>query len=128
MSGEMPDGGPGDLRTYTDGSLWVRIAGALSGITALTQLSTSIVTGQQAVTATAAALNSGTATSWTNGFRLKNLSTSNASIFYGPSGVTTSTGDELAAGESVIIPVANIASVFVIAASTGSTASWTGCP
>jgi hypothetical protein len=45
MSGEMPDGGPGDLRTYTDGSLWVRIAGALSGITSLTQLSTGIVTG-----------------------------------------------------------------------------------
>lgn len=103
--------------TVAEAELAVDIKGQLK---ALTQLSTSITTGQQAVTNTAAKLNGGVATSFTNGFRLKNLSTSTAPVFYGPSGVTTSTGDELAPGESVILPVADASTVYVIAVSAGT--------
>ena len=40
--------------------------------------------------------------------------------------MTTATGYELAPGEAVSLVVADISTVWVIAASTGSTASWTG--
>lgn len=91
--------------------------------------STSLVTGQQAVTNAAVKLNGGTATAWKNGLRLKNLSTATAPLFYGVSGVTTGNGDELAAGESVVLPIADISLVYVIAAANSTaTASWTGLP
>jgi hypothetical protein len=122
-----------DLDVKDDsGALWTRIFGggpaAPGASVSVTQAeSVTFATGQQAVTGTAAKLNGGTATSWGNGFRLKCLSTSTASLFYGPSGVTTSTGDELAPGESVVLPMSDISSVYVIAVSASTaTASWVG--
>lgn len=87
---------------------------------------TAFQTGQQAVTASAAKLNAGTPTNLANSFRLKNLSTSTAPIFYGSATVTTSTGDELVPGEAVVLPIADMSTVYVVAAATGSTVSWVG--
>lgn len=89
-------------------------------------LSSQFTTGQQAVTASAVQLNSGTATNFQNGVKLTCLSSSTVSAFIGKSGVTTSTGDELPPGQSVILPIADISSVYVIATGTGATLSWLG--
>ena len=90
-------------------------------------LSTSFAAGQQAVTGTAAKLNSGTSTSFKNGFLLTNLSTSSASMFIGGSGVTTSAGYEIAAGISISVPIADLSTIYVIASgSSVATASWIG--
>jgi hypothetical protein len=88
--------------------------------------STSIVTGQAAVTTTAAQLAS-TAT-YKNGIKLTNLSTSASPLFYGPSGVTATTGDELPAGQSVVLPVSDPSLIYVITASSTATASFAGLP
>lgn len=82
-------------------------------------------TGQLAVTASAQPL-SASITSFSGGVKITNLSTSSLSIFLGGSSVTTSTGDELPAGQSVVLPIININSLYVIASSTGSTISWLG--
>jgi hypothetical protein len=88
---------------------------------------TTFVTGQQAITGAAAKLNAGSPTNLSKGFRLKNLSTSTAPMFYGNSGVTTTTGDELAPGESVVLPIADLSTVYVIATTSGTTkVSWVG--
>jgi len=89
--------------------------------------STSFAVGQQAITNAAAKLNGGTATAFKNGFVLRNMSTSTASFFYGLVGVTSTTGDEIIPGGSVVIPVADISTVYVIAVSSGTArASWGG--
>lgn len=82
-----------------------------------------VVSGQQSVTATAAVLPSH---ALTNGFVLTVLSTSTLSVFWGPSGVTTSSGTELLPGGSIFIPVSNTNGVYVIASSTGSTVTFGG--
>lgn len=79
----------------------------------MAQLPTTVFsTGQQDVTATAAKLNAGTPTSFSNGLRLKCLATSTAPLFYGNAGVTTSTGDEIAPGESVVLPIADLSTAW----------------
>lgn len=89
-------------------------------------------TGQMAVTNAAAALptvlpaESSTATTFGMSFRirLKALKANAASVFYGPAGVTTATGDELAPGESATFDINDLALVFVIAAAGGGSVSW----
>ena len=83
-------------------------------------------TGQLAVTGSAQQVSS-TATSFSGGVKLTNLSSSSVSIFLGnSSSVTTSTGDELPVGQSVILPLGDLSSVYLIASGTGSTLSWLG--
>ena len=92
--------------------------------------STTLVTGQKAVTNTAAALAS--SASYKNGIKLTCLATSTAPLYYGPSGVTATGatgGDELPAGTSVILPIADPAAIFVIAAANSTTTlSFAGLP
>jgi len=79
-----------------------------------------LMTGQQAVTTAAAPLAAAPAGT----FRLKALKANAASVFYGPAGVSITTGDELAPGESVILDIANADMVYVIAAAAGGSVSW----
>jgi len=79
-----------------------------------------MLSGQQAVTNAAVAL----ATNTVKNICVKALSTNTASVFIGPSGVTTATGFELAADDSYCGPVTNTNLIFVIAAAGGSTVSW----
>lgn len=82
-------------------------------------------TGQQAVTAAAVALPTLPTVQGT-GYRviLEALKANAASIFYGPQGVTDSTGKELAPGASDVLHLNNLNLIYVIAAATGNSVSW----
>lgn len=82
-----------------------------------------LLSGQQAVTNAAAAL----ATTTIKTICVKNLLTSTASVYIGPTGISTSTGHELGIGETWCGNVGNANEVFVIAAANStSTVSWVG--
>ena len=81
---------------------------------------TVIATGQQAVTTTASALPSNTA----QRVCLKNLVASTQTVYFGASGVTTGTGQELAPGDSWCGPLDNTNKIFVIAAASGATVAF----
>jgi hypothetical protein len=79
-----------------------------------------VVSGQQAVTGTAAVLAS-------NSIKqacFSALSTNVISIFLGASGVTTSTGFEMKPGTGVCLPLTNTNLIFVVASTTGATITW----
>jgi hypothetical protein len=84
---------------------------------------TSILAGQQAVTATAAALASN---ALTRGLCVEALSTNSISVFVGASGVTTSTGIELPAGASYCPALSNSNELYVVASTTGASVTWSG--
>ena len=81
---------------------------------------TSLATGQQAVTASATALPSSAGKLVC--VKVKDGGTQ--TIYYGPSGVTTGTGQELLPGEGMCRPSDNANRFFVIAGGTGSTVAW----
>ncbi|HEY1533773.1 MAG TPA: hypothetical protein VGF76_07130 [Polyangiaceae bacterium] len=93
-------------------------------VVGLAQVGTFSVTGQQAVTASAAAV------AYPAGLAVacfKAPSANSATVYVGNSAVTTSTGYPLAASESVCVPVQGKAgAVYVVAASTGSSIAWFG--
>jgi hypothetical protein len=78
------------------------------------------ISGQQAVTGTAAAL----ATHECVQIIVKALSSNPLPVYIGPSTVTTTNGFELSAGESVVVEVEKVEFLYVIAASTGSSVCW----
>lgn len=79
--------------------------------------------GQKTVNTTAVQI-SNTSTVPTNGIIIRALSTNGASIFVGGSGVTTSTGFELVAGEATSF-TANLNTLYIIsAASTTDKICW----
>ena len=92
-----------------------------------------LVTGQQAVLATAAALAS---VGVTNPFssavpsgeglevELEALAANTIPIYYGPAGVTDATGAELAPGARTKLKVNNLNQIYVIASTTGATVSY----
>lgn len=83
----------------------------------------SVVSGQQAVTNAAVALTTTTLKT----ICVKNILTSTASAYIGPTGISTSTGFELGIGETWCGNVSNANAVFVIAAANStSTVSWIG--
>jgi hypothetical protein len=89
-------------------------------------MTSQITTAQVSITASASAL-SATATNFTGGVKITNLSSSNNSVFIGISGVTATTGDELPAGQSVVlpIPIVDLSSIYAICAASGTaTVSW----
>lgn len=90
----------------------------------MTTPSTQFLTGQQSVNSVAAPLNNGVATSFASGIKLTCLATSAYPLFIGDSSVTLSTGDELAPGSSVILPIYDVSTIYVI--SQGATISWLG--
>lgn len=89
----------------------------------MSEVSPFLYSGQQAVTASAAALPSQLLG---NGLRIRNMSTSGASIFVGASAVTITTGHELRVGDEIELAVRNASAVYVIAAATGSRVSFVG--
>lgn len=72
--------------------------------------------GQKTVNTTPVQL-SGSSTVPTNGIIVKALSTNLASIFVGPSGVTTSTGYELVAGEAISF-TCNLNTLYIVSATS----------
>ena len=92
---------------------------------------TLLATGQQAATATAAALPSVVPASPLTGsvrgegvyVTLSALKANNASVYYGPAGVTTATGKELVAGTTdPPFLVTDLAEVYIVG--NGQTVSW----
>ena len=79
-----------------------------------------VLSGQQAVTGSAAALATNTAKTAC----VKALIGNTINVYVGPSGITTSTGMELAPGEIVCLPVTNTNLLYVIASTTGASVSW----
>jgi hypothetical protein len=79
-----------------------------------------VYSGQQSVTATASALASNSA----KNVCVKALAENAINVYVGPSGVTSSTGMELAPDESICMPVSNTNLIYVVASSTGASVSW----
>jgi hypothetical protein len=96
------------------------LLGLLIAIPLQGQFYTSITSGQQAVTATAAALPSST----TRSVCVKAVVANSINVYLGPSTVTTSTGMELAPGDVICLPLANPSAIYVIASTTGASVSW----
>lgn len=101
-------------------SIPVVIASDQGGVSTVPGALTSIVTGQQAVTAIAAVLPTNTAKS----VCIKVLIAGTQTVYFGPTGVTTSTGQELSAGDAACMSLDNTNRIYVIAASTGSTVAF----
>jgi hypothetical protein len=80
----------------------------------------SLTTNQQAVTATAAALPTNTA----KRVCMKVLTGGTQTVYFGATGVTTGTGQELSPGDAWCAPISNTNLIYVIAASTGSTVAF----
>lgn len=98
----------------------VVIASDQSAISTTPGALTSIVTGQQAVTATAAVLPTNTAKQ----VCVKVLIAGTQDVFFGPATVSTINGNQLSAGDSVCMALDNSNRVYVVAASTGSTVAF----
>jgi hypothetical protein len=81
-----------------------------------------VLSGQQAVTAAAVAL----ATNASKNVCLKALIGNTINVYAGPTGITISTGMELAPGDAVCLPVNNSNLLYVIASTTGASVSWIG--
>jgi hypothetical protein len=79
-----------------------------------------VLSGQQAVTNAAVAL----ATNTVKNICVKALAGNTQNVYVGPTGITTSTGMELAAGDAYCSPVTNTNLIFVIAAAGGQSVSW----
>jgi len=109
------------ISSPVDGSGYVEVD-CKTGCSA-TSVPTSILAGQQAVTATAAALASN---SLTRGLCVQALSTNTISVFVGPSGVTTSTGIELPPKASYCPALSNSNELYVVASTTGASVTWSG--
>lgn len=99
------------------------VQAAQSGSWTVGTTSAAVNVGQKTVSTTATQL-SATSTVPTNGIIVRALSTNTASIFVGGSGVTTSTGYELVAGEATSF-TCNLNTLYIIsAASTTDKACW----
>jgi hypothetical protein len=81
---------------------------------------TTVLSGQQAVTASAAAL----ATNTIKGVCVKGLIGNTINVYLGGSAVTTSIGMELSPGQAVCLALSNTNAVYVIASTTGASVSW----
>lgn len=84
----------------------------------------SLFSAQQAVTATAAALGANACRAVTVRALMGNV----IPVFIGPTGVTTTTGYELAPNQSVVLNVSNANLLFVIASTTGASICFIGHP
>lgn len=101
-------------------SISVALASDQSSIGVTEQSSSAVVSGQQAVTASAVALPSNAAKE----VCVKALVGNALNIYVGPSGVATTTGIELAPGDGYCTRVTNTNALFVVASSTGSSVSF----
>lgn len=115
--------------TYTTGQispLSLTTGGLLrvdaSGVSVPTTVTafTTIATGQQAVTGTAAVLPTVSASR----VCIKVLTGGTQIVYFGITGVSTSTGQELSPGDAWCGALSNVNKLFVIAATTGSTVAY----
>lgn len=118
----ITDGNAGIPRMNSSRILLVDGSTATQPVSGTVSLSpqTSIVTGQQSVTASAVALPSNTA----KNICIRVLISGTQNVYFGPSGVTTSTGMELLPGDSWCGSIDNTNRVYVIASSTGSSVAY----
>lgn len=121
------DGATSAVGVYAISNLGVNVASALplgtNGIGTVGTTPAVVNVGQKTVSTTAVQV-SATSTVPTNGIIIRALSTNAASIFVGGSGVTTSTGYELVAGESVSF-TCNLNTLYIISvASTTDKICW----
>lgn len=114
----------GDVVTVNNTAFGISQSGSNNDVDVLTNVVpaglTAFVANQQAVTSSAVALPS-------NAGRMvcvRVLIAGTQNVFYGPSGVTTSTGQQLVPGEGMCRPLDNSNRIFVIAASSGSTVAF----
>lgn len=84
---------------------------------------TTALSGQQAVTGTAASLGTHTVA---GGFCVVADSGNTINVFLGPTGVTTSTGFPLLPGQAACNNLGNTSELFVVASTTGATVEWLG--
>jgi hypothetical protein len=104
-----------------DGTNAQRILTDTSGNTQTASIGdAAFISGQQAVTGTAAALASHAARS----VCIVALLANTIPVYVGASGVTTSTGMQLSPGQGVCQPVSNVNLVYVVASTTGASVSW----
>jgi hypothetical protein len=82
--------------------------------------SSTFLSGQQAVTGSAVAL----ATNSSKTVCVKASIGNTINVYIGPTGITTSTGFELAPGQGTCQPLSNTNLVFVVASTTGASVSW----
>ena len=81
---------------------------------------TSVLSGQQAVTGSATAL----ATNTAKAICVKALNGNAINVYIGPTGITTSTGLELSAGAFWCGTITNTNLIYVVASTTGASVSW----
>ena len=82
-----------------------------------------IIAGRQLTTTGAVALASN---ALVNGVIIKALTTNVATLYLGPSGVTTATGYPLAPGEAISYGATNLNAIFLIGANTTDSVAFTG--
>lgn len=118
----ITDGNAGIPRMNSTRILLVDGSTATQPISGTVSLSpqTSLVTGQQSVTGSAVALPSNTA----KNICIRVLISGTQNVYFGPSGVTTSTGMELLPGDSWCGSIDNTNRIYVIAATTGSSVAY----
>jgi len=90
---------------------------------AAADLPTVVVSGQQTVTTSAAAMPTGARTQCV---LLEALSTNTVSIFVGPATVTTSTGIEIQPGGLLSVPISDTSKLYVICASGSPVITYLG--
>jgi hypothetical protein len=110
---------------YTSGTADVSLVLGISGgsVAAESPLPGAIVAGQQAVTSSATALPSN---SLSRGLSIQALTTNAQTVYFGPSGVSTTTGMALAPGQAASVEVDNTSLVYVIASASGSSVTFFG--
>lgn len=84
-----------------------------------------IQNGQTTIGTTAAALSSSTAP-FNQNVMIKAASTNTGAVYVGASGVTTSTGFPLAAGQSVTVGAVSPSVCYVIGSASGQAVAWIG--
>lgn len=104
--------------TEVDGVAAVAASAGVLGVGIMGNLS--VLTGQQTLTNAAVAL----ATHAVKNICIEASPLNAADIFYGPTGVTTSTGMRLPAGAAYCGPVANTNLIFIVSVAGGETVSW----
>ena len=75
---------------------------------------TTVATGQQTITTSAAQLNGGTSAACKNKLQVKALSTNSGITYVGPSNVSATTGYALQAGDTVEIDIDNVNKLYAI--------------
>ena len=83
----------------------------------------SIYSGQQTATTSALALPS---QALANGVVITANAANTSTVYVGPSGVTSSTGYPLAAGQSISYALANLSSIYIIGTNTTDAVAFTG--